>query len=165
MKPLKPFSPPKSLKTQGGSTILWKTPQPTDVLSYAYLWAREAALGRDDAAKDRPVVVVLATITREHIVEVVVAPVTTQPPRSSDDSVEMPSTVKANLGLDDQRCWIMTSEVNRFIWPGPDIRPINKREGRSPYYGKIPAKLLEAMRVKIQRQIDAGRFSATKRTQ
>jgi hypothetical protein len=115
--------------------------------------------------KDRPAVVVLATTVREEAVEIVVAPVTTQPPRSNESSVEMPAVVKAHLGLDDQRCWIITSEVNRFIWPGPDIRPINGREGRTPYYGKIPGKLLEAMRANIQKQVATGRFKVTKRTE
>lgn len=115
--------------------------------------------------KDRPTVVVLATKVRDGITEVVVAPVTTQPPRSGDESVEMPATVNAHLGLDDQRCWIITSEINRFIWPGPDIRPISGRDERTPYYGKIPGKLLEAMRAKIQKQIATGRFKVTKRTE
>lgn len=122
-------------------------------------------MGRDDAVKDRPVVVVIATIVREGLIEVVVAPVTTQPPRSRDESVEIPFAVKSHLGMDDQRCWIITDEVNRFIWPGPDVRPLDQREGRSPYYGKIPGKLLELLRVKIQKQVDLRRFRATKRTQ
>lgn len=58
----------------------------------------------------------------------------------------MPMAVKRHLGLDDARCWIVASEVNRFIWPGPDVRPVRGGDG-SPYYGKIPAALLEKVRI------------------
>ena len=32
--------------------------------------------------------------------------------------------LKAHLGLDDQPSWIILTETNDFLWPGPDIRPI-----------------------------------------
>ena len=34
-----------------------------------------------------------------------------------------PDTVKRRLELDDERSWIVLTEANRFIWPGPDLRP------------------------------------------
>ena len=115
--------------------------------------------------KDRPAVVVLATTVRDGLTEVVVAPVTTKSPLSAGDGVEMPAAVMAHLGLDDQRCWIITSEVNRFIWPGPDIRAVDRRGSSSPYFGKIPARLLEAIRNNMRNHIASGAFKATKRTE
>ncbi len=109
--------------------------------------------------------VVLAVIQSSGLIEVIVAPVTTQPPRHEDAAVEMPAAVKKHLGLDDRRCWIITGELNRFIWPGPDIRPIPGRNERSPYYGKVPAKLLEKVRSAIRTHVAAGRMQVTKRTQ
>lgn len=70
----------------------------------------------------------------------------------------MPMAVKRHLGLDDARCWIVASEVNRFIWPGPDVRPVRGGDG-SPYYGKIPGKLLEKVRAAMR----AGRMRITGR--
>ncbi|MCI4588738.1 hypothetical protein MOK15_01270 [Sphingobium sp. BYY-5] len=142
------------------STSSWTIPQPTDVLSYSYLWEREAAQGRDEGVKDRPVVVVLAAVTEGDLLQVYVAPVTTQPPREASGFVEMPMAVKRHLGLDDARCWIVASEVNRFIWPGPDVRPVQGGDG-SPYYGKIPGKLLEQVRA-VMRE---GRIRITPRTE
>jgi hypothetical protein len=164
MKRSTPSSTPKSPTKPGGSTTSWTIPQPTDVLSYAYLWAREAEAGREEAAKDRPVVVVLAVTARGGLTEVIVAPVTTQPPRPKDDAVEMPVAVKTHLGLEDRRCWIVTGELNRFNWPGPDIRPIPAREHRSPFYGKIPGKLLERVRGAMRAHVAAGRMRVTKRS-
>lgn len=133
------------------------------MLSYAYLWAWEAAQGRDEGAKDRPVVVVVASEVRDGLTEVLVVPVTTQPPRGNDGSVEMPAAVKAHLGLDDKRCWIVVGELNRFIWPGPDIRPVQKGGEMTPYYGKVPGKLLEKVRVAMAAHV--GRLKVTKRTE
>lgn len=128
------------------------------------MWAREAAAGRDEAVKDRPVVVVLTTIIDDGLIKVIVVPVTTQPPRKGDYAIEMPQSVKAYLKLDDARCWIVVGEVNQFIWPGPDIRPIAREVGNSPYYGKIPSKLFEKMRVLIGENVEAGRLKITPRT-
>jgi hypothetical protein len=110
-------------------------------------------------------VVVLAVTASGGLTEVIVAPVTTQPPRPEDASVEMPTVVKAHLGLDDRRCWIVTAEPNRFNWPGPDIRPIPGRDERTPYYGKIPGKLLERVRDALRAHVAAGRMKVTKRTE
>ena len=144
----------------GGSIISWTRPQATDVISYAYLWAREAAKGREEGAKDRPAVVVLATVQMGERIEVFVAPVTTQMPREPSGFVEIPISVKRHLGLDDQRSWIVAEELNRFMWPGPDVRPVGGGN-RTPYYGKIPEKLLE----RIRKEMRAARLRIIKRTE
>jgi mRNA-degrading endonuclease toxin of MazEF toxin-antitoxin module len=141
-----PSSMPPSPKRPSGSTTSWTIPQPTDVLSYVYLWAREADQGRDEGSKERPVVVVLSASEGEGGTQVVVAPVTTQPPRAGDAVVEMPAAVRAHLGLGDARCWIVASEVNSFLWPGPDLRPVRRTGEVSPYYGKVPGNLLRKIR-------------------
>lgn len=126
----------------------WTIPKPTDVLSYAYLWHSEALKGREEGVKDRPVVVVVAITTGDDRTDVIVVPVTTRPPRSGDSVVEIPERVRRHLGLTADRCWIVCGEVNRFIWPGPDVRPIASRNG-SPCYGAIPGKLFDQIRVTI----------------
>jgi hypothetical protein len=89
---------------------------------------------------------VLSVTEVEVNTRVVVAPVTTQPPRAGDAVVEMPATVLAHLGLGDARCWIVASEVNSFIWPGPDLRPARRTGDLSPYFGKVPGNLLRKLR-------------------
>jgi hypothetical protein len=54
---------------------------------------------------------------------VTVVPITHSPPNHPADAVEMPPAIKAHLGLDDQPSWIMVTETNDFLWPGPDLLP------------------------------------------
>ncbi|MCY1251369.1 hypothetical protein D9M72_651230 [compost metagenome] len=37
----------------------------------------------------------------------------------------------------------MLSESNRFVWPGPDLRPV---DGDTGYYGPVPPALFEEIR-------------------
>jgi hypothetical protein len=40
-----------------------------------------------------------------------------------ESAVAIPHEVKRRIGLDDVPAWIVTTEANAFVWPGPDIRP------------------------------------------
>ena len=55
---------------------------------------------------------------------VTVAPITHSAPSQPNAAVEIPLATKQRLGLDDARSWILVTEGNRFVWPGPDIRPV-----------------------------------------
>jgi len=55
--------------------------------------------------------------------------------------------VIVRLGLDEARSWILTSEVNRFVWPGPDLRPV-PGGGRS--YGPLPARMTRDLIAQIK---------------
>ena len=122
-------------------------PRPGLVIRYAYLWRHEAAQGWDEGTKDRPCVVVLAVTEDEHDAKTIwVAPITHTPPHDSAAAVEIPASTKNRLGLDPHRSWIVTSEVNRFAWPGPDLRPVEP--GRWAY-GLLPAGLFRAVRNRL----------------
>jgi hypothetical protein len=108
------------------------------------LWADEAETGQEEGLKDRPVVVVVATKVLGDHTQVLVAPVTHREP-DAGEGVEMPPPVKRHLGLDRERSWIVTTELNKFIWPGPDVRIVSD----DPFCGAIPAKLYEQMRSSI----------------
>jgi PemK-like, MazF-like toxin of type II toxin-antitoxin system len=139
----------------------WPIPEPGDVLSYFYLWAREAEKGQDEGLKDRPVVVVVARIESKGRTEVIVAPVTHSAPDHEPNALEMPANVKHDLRLDRDRSWIVLTEMNRFNWPGPDIRPVYN--GGNPYYGAIPDWLLLSVRNTIGERARIGRMKVTKR--
>lgn len=149
----------KDRKKPGGG---WQTPQPGDVLSYAYLWAREAATGQEEGLKDRPVVVVLAVTGVGTSLKLTVAPITHSAPDGLADAVEVPVTVKRDLGLDRERSWIVVTEVNSFLWPGPDVRPLGED---GPFYGAIPDWLFLTMREAIGVHARRGRVQITKRTE
>lgn len=132
------------------------------MLGYAYLWADEHEKGQEEGLKDRPVVVVVARVARGDRIELLVAPVTHREP-ATGEGVELPAPVKRHLGLDRDRSWIIATELNRFIWPGPDIRLVSDRG--SPYYGEIPAKLFEQLRVAILSYREANRLRTSTRTE
>ncbi|WP_415643205.1 hypothetical protein [Sphingomonas antarctica] len=65
------------------------------------------------------------------------------PPQRETVAVELPAAVKRDLQLDRERSWIVCDEMNRFIWPGPDIRLLDNGQ---PYYGAIPDWLFAEVR-------------------
>ena len=109
------------------------------VFRYSYLWRQRQLEGREEGDKDRPCLV-LAIVAREDdgspIVRVL--PITHSPPSNSSEAIEIPAAVKQRLRLDDARSWIVLAESNRFVWPGPDIRPVDTPSG---YFGAIPPAL------------------------
>ena len=123
-------------------------PVPGLVISYAYLWRDQRDQGREEGVKDRPCVVVLAVLQREGERIVTVAPITHTPPRQPGEAVEVPAATKRRLGLDDARSWIVATEVNRFPWPGPDLRPIPGKRGVFAY-GTLPRQLMLELRERI----------------
>ncbi|HET7715214.1 MAG TPA: hypothetical protein VFK86_06275 [Bauldia sp.] len=162
MPPSKPSGPPSRPSDPGNSTTSWTIPEPADVIAYAYLWADEAAAGQEEGLKDRPVVVVLARRAIGERTELLVAPITHSPPAPSE-GVAVPQSVKRHLGLDDEPSWIIVTELNRFVWPGPDIRPAPGRD--TPLYGAVPAKLFEQVRQAIGDHAMASRVRIPKRTE
>lgn len=113
------------------------------MISYAYLWRRESDDGQEEGLKDRPCAIVLARFQDDGDTVVMVAPITHRPPGSADAAIELPFATKQRLGFDDQRSWVMVTEVNRFIWPGPDLRPISRTEPSRFDYGFLPPKLFK----------------------
>jgi hypothetical protein len=116
-------------------------PKPGAVIRYAYLFQHESRAGKLDAGKDRPALVMtLATIKNGGATHVLVAAIT-HTPQSDTDGLEISAAVKAKLGLDSDRSWILLTEANSFRWPGPDIRPVPGR-GDTYLYGSVPRPLL-----------------------
>lgn len=95
--------------------------------------------------------------------ELMVVPVTTQTPARPDEGFEIPARVKSFLGLDADRCWIMTTELNRFRWPGPDLRPIVADGERTPVLGFIPQPLFDRVLAAVIARAERGRLKVTKR--
>src|SRR5262249_32208014 len=122
---------------------------------YAYLWWNEARVGRQDGSKDRPCGIVLTRLTKAGRTAVYVLPITHTPPFAEEDGIEVLPATKQRLGLDDERSWIITTELNQFTWPGPDIRPTASGEY---VYGYLPEKL---MRLVLEQVRTRARDKAT----
>jgi len=110
-------------------------------------------------------VVVISRKVVGDLTELLVVPVTTQPPRRTEDGFEVPARIKAHLGLDAERCWIMVTELNRFVWPGPDLRPIRRGGDETPCYGFLPERLFRPVLDAVIARAEAEALKATKRSE
>jgi mRNA-degrading endonuclease toxin of MazEF toxin-antitoxin module len=134
------------------------------VLRYSYLWRAEQQQGREEGAKDRPCAVVLVTATDTGGTVVTVLPITHTPPSAPETAVEIPQATKSRLGLDAARSWVVLTEANRFLWPGPDLRPRLAHDAGSVAYGLLPYGLMEDIRRKFLALVKARRAGLTPRT-
>jgi hypothetical protein len=99
---------------------------------------------------------------REHVL---VLPVTHSPPRDKDDAVEIPSAVKARIGLDSARSWVVVAEHNEFVWPGPDIRRVGDQDNSSIVYGKLPSRFLAEIQRRYLEKFKSGFVRRVPRTE
>lgn len=141
-------------------------PVPGLIIRYSYLWRSEFQAGRDEGVKDRPVAIVAAIIAdADGEQRVLVLPITHTPQSDPAAAVEVPAGVKKRLGLDDRPSWIVVSEANEFVWPGPDVRPVpGAADGRIDY-GFLPPALFERVRVAFVAAIKERRLQRVPRTE
>lgn len=137
----------------------WPAPQPGLVIRYSYLWEREAREGREEGVKDRPCAIVLVLLREGDAPIVRVLPVTHSAPADSADALEIPLPTKQRLGLDSDRSWVVLTEANDFIWPGPDLRPAVSGDLSSVAYGMLPPGFIRALR---ERVVDRWRTAGAK---
>jgi hypothetical protein len=95
---------------------------------------------------------------------VTVLPVTHSPPSTPQRAVELPAATKRRLGLDDSRSWVLLTEANRFVWPGPDLRPSRRGDASSVAYGLLPYALFEEIRSKFIMALKARAARTVPRT-
>ena len=131
------------------------------VIRHAYLWWNEARAGREEGAKDRPCVIVHTRRNEHGEIEVYIAPVTHSPPESPERAMEIPPATKKRLRLDDEKSWIITTELNQFIWPSPDLRPTAAGEY---VYGYLPEKLMRLVLESVKKNARDKRLKAVPRT-
>ena len=140
-------------------------PAPGLVVRYSYLWRREHLEGREEGQKDRPCAVVASVRTDAGAMRVLVLPVTHSPPEAGVVAVAIPKFVKQRLGMDKERSWIVVSEYNDFVWPGPDLRPVPGDADGSIVYGLLPRSLFEQVRRAWLELATTRRSSSVRRTE
>ncbi|MGH6847129.1 MAG: hypothetical protein ACREC0_06745 [Methylocella sp.] len=121
--------------------------------------------GQEEGVKDRPCAVILVTANEDGDRAVTVLPISHTPPSDSKFAVEISPLVKRRLKLDDERSWVVLTEANRFIWPGPDLRPATPGDAASVGYGPLPFALFEEIRTKFIAAIRARRASVVRRSE
>ena len=95
----------------------------------------------------------------------IVLPITHSPPAKGANAVEIPADTKRRLSLDEARSWIILDEANRFVWPGPDIRPFSTPQGQTISYGFLPPGLFAIVRTKFLALDAAARTRPVTRTE
>lgn len=140
-------------------------PVPGLVIRYSYLWQSEHQRGQEEGVKDRPCAVILVTTDAEGDQVVTVLPVTHTPPSNPALAVEIPHQTKCRLGLDDERSWIVLTEANRFVWPGPDLRQAQPGDMASVAYGLLPRSLFKEVTAKLADAIKARLVRVVSRTE
>lgn len=126
-------------------------PEPGQVIDYRYLWSSEYRKGQEEGRKDRPCAVVYATKKEGDKTRVYVLPITHSQPLESENGIELLPEWKRHLRLDDQPQWIITTELNHFEWPGPDL-PGGTTEAITR--GFLPQKVTQRLRETIRARIN-----------
>jgi hypothetical protein len=140
-------------------------PQPGLVISYSYLWAHEHGRGQEEGVKARPCAIVAARQIIEGRDVVTVVPITHTPPPDPLYAVELPAALKAHLGLDELPSWIIVSEVNDFLWPGPDLRPVSRSKPNTFAYGMLPPRFFAHLRDRILQAHIQRKLNRVQRTE
>jgi mRNA-degrading endonuclease toxin of MazEF toxin-antitoxin module len=138
-------------------------PEPGLVIRYGYLWFDDHASGHASSPKDRPCAIILRTTFDDAEVIVTVLPITHTTPRSLDEAVELPPGVKQHLGLDSEKSWVLVSEVNRFVWPGPDLGAVPPAGSGRFDYGHLPPGLFRSIRERFLACAKAQRLRIVRR--
>jgi hypothetical protein len=137
-------------------------PAPGLVIGYSYLWHDEHVSGAVEGRKYRPCAIILVATDNEGDTLVYVVPVTHSRPEDLH-AVAIPSSVKRHLGLDDAPSWVVTSELNRFVWLGYDLRPIARDRPDTFAWGFLPMEIFGAVKRGIAANRAAGRLRSVQR--
>lgn len=129
-------------------------PKPGLVIRYDYLWADDAAAGRDHG-KERPACLIAAMDAAASPRFVVILPITHAPPAGTTVGVEIPARVRQMLGLDDAPAWVIVSEHNVVEWPTAGLAPVPRRPGVFSY-GFVPPGLFAAIKARFLDVYEAG---------
>lgn len=118
------------------------------LIRHMYLWRDEARQGREVSRKARPCLIVHVRENEYQESEVYIVPVTHTEPSSRTEAIEIPLITKQRLRLDDDRSLLILTEVNRFIWVGPDVR---KTQANESSYGFLPSGLVKDVITQFKR--------------
>ncbi len=127
-----------------------------DVWRYPFLWSREASSGETEGRKHRPVALILVTRNTAGETEILMVPVTSQPPAAPTFALEVPDIEKRRAGLDPNlRLWVVTDEANADL-PARSFHfePGGRIGAFSPRFTKaVQARMIEALRARKLRRV------------
>lgn len=139
------------------------SPHPGLVISYSYLWQDAKRRGEKEGRKNRPCAIILTRQVIEGVCIVSAVPITHSPPADPADAIALPPGLKRHLGLDDAPSWIVVTELNDFVWPGPDLHPIPGKQGRFDY-GVLPPAYFRKLQEAIFERLKSRKVGVVTRT-
>jgi hypothetical protein len=107
----------------------------------------------------------MAVVDEDGEQDILVLAVTHTPPSDPAEAIEIPPQTKNRLGLDFDRSWIVISQANEFVWPGPDLRPIPGHDESSIAYGVLPPRFFAYVRDRFLERDQRERSMRVKRTE
>lgn len=147
-------------------TALPSRPYPGLVICYSYLWHREAQKKQIEGLKNRPCAVVLSYENMPQFPGQIVADVVPITHTPTEDAIAIPIAVKRRMGLDSEHSWIITTELNRFFWPGHDIRRAKEEwqpDGPMWHWGFLPANIFNQVKTAVLRHRSEKTLAVTPR--
>jgi hypothetical protein len=134
-------------------------PEPGLVIPYVYLWRRECEAGEETGGKVRPgLIIVVIVKSAAGAQRVAVCPMTTQAPDPTRAAIDVPPLVRAHLGLNAAKSWIICDEYNEFDWPGIDLGLTPKG---ADHLGYVPDGLIN----RVRQEMLAARARGVPRTE
>src|SRR5689334_22050312 len=95
------------------------------VVRYDYLWISERGQGREEGSKNRPCAVVVALPAKDEApLRAMLCGITHSEPTAYQEGMGIPAAVRRYLGLDEDKCWTFTSEVNIVDCDDPGLIPV-----------------------------------------
>lgn len=134
------------------------------VINYEYLWKAEDKNGAEEGKKSRPSCIVASIKDEDDGDTIVLVLPITHSPQNQNEALKIPPDVKKIISLDDKDQWIVCSEINKFIWPSCDIKPVSSRKPEEYCYGTITTGFLQAIKIKMKTLKDGKKFTVVKRT-
>jgi len=121
--------------------------------------------GQEEGQKDRPCAVVVALADKDGGTGVYALAITHSAPTEGQGAIEIPQPVKARLGLDGERSWIVVDEANVFSWPGPYLRFVPGKGAESAAYGFLPPGFFRLLRDHFLESARAQKSALVARTE
>jgi hypothetical protein len=132
------------------------------VIRYRYLWQRQALAGEETGRKARPVCVVIPIGAKG--ADVVLFPLTTQPPCSDRLAVQVPETERRRLQLKGNGpAWIILDEGNRDELPNSyHLEPVTVDPVRF-HYGVFSPAFMRVVLTTLAQAIRAQQLKVVSR--